>query len=57
MSYAAFEATPQPLLGQQQEEEGEQPQANGTTADARRAAALQAEDPMAAAARESQARR
>ncbi len=57
MSYAAFEATPQALLGQQQEEEEEQPQANGNTAGARRAAALQAEDPMAAAAREEQARR
>ena len=57
MSYAAFEATPQALLGQRQEEEEDQAQANGTTADARRAAAVQAEDPMAAAAREEQARR
>ena len=57
MSYAAFEATPQALLGQRQEEEEEQPQANGATADIRRAAALQTEDPMAAAAREEQARR
>ena len=57
MSYAAFEATPQALLGQRQEEEEEQPQVNDNTADARRAAALQAEDPMAAAAREEQARR
>eukprot|EP00891_Asterochloris_glomerata_P001402 jgi/Astpho2/1402/fgenesh1_pm.00025_%23_10_t len=56
ISYAAFEATPQALLGQQQEEEEEQPRANGNTAGARRAAALQAEDPMAAAAREEQAR-